>query len=568
LRARRLIIRRFRAFDHEAIIDLSSFTVVTGPNNLGKSTVLLALKVFFTFFDFGRPTAWIRSYKPENDYPKKYVGKPGRRWPTVISVIFELSESERQAIRGEASAQVPIEVKVTVSFEPSKRPTVSSDLPPDQSNRLSALIRETVKYVYIPATRGIEGYRSDISNEISNLAFGQVANTRSRLRSIQRLVDDAKRQLESVEVELAKELRRFMPNIKGISFEVRPPDIGRLLQLSEINVDDGANTSISMKGDGVKSLFAIAVFQYVASKDPAKTIILGIEEPEAHLHASGVYALKPALRSISSKFQVVVTTHSPILIQRDDIGSNVIVDQANDGSFTSMARRAKNLAEIRASLGIKPQDNMTTAEVVIVVEGQTEEEICPVLLSKHSAKTRRIIESGRVKVLSASSASKVASVVRALARDAANCVVLLDNDSEGRTAKTDLLHSGLIEPKNIFLVPNRDGCDETEFEDMFEPELYASQVASVCGCQFTAEEFKEARKLSGGRRTACAKWSDVMDKLLQQRGKDWQDLKVDVRRAFAGAIRVEHSRINLGELICLKDMASTIVAMLKEEDEL
>lgn len=42
-------IRRFRAFDSRVDIPIGDLTVFTGPNNLGKSTVLSALNLFLVF---------------------------------------------------------------------------------------------------------------------------------------------------------------------------------------------------------------------------------------------------------------------------------------------------------------------------------------------------------------------------------------------------------------------------------------------------------------------------------------------------------------------------------------
>jgi len=78
-------IRKYRVFDSEVNIVLSDFTVLTGPNNLGKSTVLRALDLFFN--EVGarhRPQSASRydrsdrpnKYDSDVDYPKLYEGRP------------------------------------------------------------------------------------------------------------------------------------------------------------------------------------------------------------------------------------------------------------------------------------------------------------------------------------------------------------------------------------------------------------------------------------------------------------------------------------------------------------
>jgi hypothetical protein len=434
-------------------------------------------------------------------------------------------------------------------------------------------IARRVQYVYIPAGRGASTeqrdrrYRSDIQAEISRLAFSKVRRTRQRLASVERLLADAQAELIAVKDDLATELRRYMPDLRSIDFQIVAPDVRELLQLDDILLDDGASTPLSQKGDGVKSLFTIAVLQYIARQQPGDHLILGIEEPEAHLHPNAVYKLKPELRALAEQHQVIITTHSPILIQRDEVSDNLIVDRLVGEDFTATARSARTLAEIRTSLGIKAQDNMTTAEVVLVVEGETESVVLARLFAQHNRALESALELGRVSILSANGASKVPSVIRALARDATSCLVLLDNDDEGRRAREELVKSALIGSADIFSVPNRPGCAETEFEDMFNPDLYLASLNSAAGTNMSIEEFAAAGQRSGGRSSRCAKWSIVVSQELDRRGKEWPEVRSSVRAAFANAIVERAADLDLREYPCLGDVSDRVVALLREEDD-
>ncbi|MGK2951785.1 MAG: AAA family ATPase, partial [Thiobacillus sp.] len=73
-------IQRYRAFDKRVEVPISGLTVVTGANNLGKSTVLSALDLFFAAIAprASRRVSRGQQYSYENDYPKRYNGKSGR----------------------------------------------------------------------------------------------------------------------------------------------------------------------------------------------------------------------------------------------------------------------------------------------------------------------------------------------------------------------------------------------------------------------------------------------------------------------------------------------------------
>lgn len=577
MKATRFFLRRYRAFDRETEIALRGLTVLTGPNNLGKSTVLLGLRLFFSALSAPGFLS-TRLYDFDDDYPKRYSGRPGRRVQTRLSVEFSLGAPELDDIQEKSGGfRFPETVIVHVEFL-HKRGRASITTQPESPDEVRDLlcqqISDRVRYVYIPANRGTDRGRygrqyqpTDVQAEISRLAFSKVRNTRRRLEAVERLVADATREVDQLRQELAEELRRYMPDLQSIEFEIAAPDVRDLLRLHDIAVNDGATTPLAQKGDGVKNLFTIAVLQYVARQDPGDHLILGIEEPEAHLHSSAIYKLKPELRALAQQNQVLITTHSPILIERDQIQNNLIVDRATGPDFSSTVRPARNLAEIRTCLGIKPQDNMTTAEVVVVVEGDTEVTVCSKLLARFSGYLAEALESGRIRLLPANGASKISSIVRALARDAASCIALFDNDEEGRRSRDDLAQSGLIGPQDIFLVPDRAGCQETEFEDLFDPALYVQAVNEACGTALTVADMEDARRRSGGRGTRCAKWSTVMEQELGRRGKAWVALKAATRTAFAKAVALRVAELNLADYPSLNDIAARCAAMLREQDE-
>ena len=102
-------IQRYRAFDKKTSIPIAGMTVVTGPNNLGKSTVLSALEIFFSVVSPRPEKRMARNtlYAFEKDYPKRYEGKSGRRWPTEILVTFELDIGEIESIAATATEAPP-----------------------------------------------------------------------------------------------------------------------------------------------------------------------------------------------------------------------------------------------------------------------------------------------------------------------------------------------------------------------------------------------------------------------------------------------------------------------------
>jgi len=567
-------IRRYRAFDQRVDVSLRNLTVLTGPNNLGKSTVLSALDLFFSVF---QPRTSFRvsralRYSYENDYPKNWEGRQGRRWPTQIRAAIELNDSDIEEISTDLADQIERNVEVIVEFKwvdrfGTFRPHITTNGTDSEEahEALVSWLRENVRYVYIPAARNIQDLRRGVFGELISSALIRVRRSKQRLQALERLFDDVKREVADLEEELIQELRQYLPSVHGLKFEIGELDLDRLVSVGDVEIDDGAKTPLAQKGDGFKSLFTISLLQYIARQRFGSNLIFGIEEPEAHLHSSAIYEIKATLRSLAESFQVLVTTHSPILIQRDDIPSNVIVEKRNDNNPSSFTRSARNIAELRKSLGIRPHENMTTAEVVIVVEGASEEHAFPALLSLVNPDIGVSIANGRCRVLSAGGATNIPAVVRALARDATSCTIFIDSDEEGLRTAERIRTSGLMLPTDIFRVPNREGCPETEFEDLFDIGIYLNAINEEIGFGITEDDFRDAQRRSGGRGIRFRKWADVMEVIANQRGIEWDGVEGLAKTALASSVVHNAKNNQLQRPAWLVGLANRVIHYLNEE---
>ena len=76
--------------------------------------------------------------------------------------------------------------------------------------------------------------------------------------------------------------------------------------------------------------------------------LVGIEEPENHIHPSALGAFAEYLRKASERVQIAVTTHSPLLLDHiDDPDSVCVVTRTKEGT---QVHREKNAEAIRRAL--------------------------------------------------------------------------------------------------------------------------------------------------------------------------------------------------------------------------
>lgn len=118
----------------------------------------------------------------------------------------------------------------------------------------------------------------------------------------------------------------------GIRFKADPPKIDQYVKQIKTLVDDGDETEISEKGNGLQRAIMIALIQVYskslntgASKKP---FFLFIDEPELYLNPQAQKVLLAALRQISAHEQVFLVTHSPYLVDWEDYTSGAKIGKA------------------------------------------------------------------------------------------------------------------------------------------------------------------------------------------------------------------------------------------------
>lgn len=72
---------------------------------------------------------------------------------------------------------------------------------------------------------------------------------------------------------------------------------------------------LSSIGSGFEMIFSL-IYTYYLSKQNGKNMIILIDEPELHLHPDIQKKFVDFLLNISKDFQVILTTHSPILVKQ------------------------------------------------------------------------------------------------------------------------------------------------------------------------------------------------------------------------------------------------------------
>lgn len=507
-------VTNYRSITKAHKIKLQDLTVLVGKNNEGKSNVLNALNVAMRMLemhahgDVLRRSRFVEQYYVwERDFPVQFqCRKSGTE--SLFRLDFKLEEAEKNefhsitGIRG--NEVIPIQIRIGKEGRPKiEVPKRGSSSYNKKSMQVTDFISRRISFNYIQAVRtesmAMDSIRDIIRDRMSVLANNKDYN--DALAKVKTMQDEL---LDKISSELEDPLRVFLPNITGVTIKSDSDRVyyGRRVDY-DILINDGTETSIINKGDGIKSLVTLALLKERKRRETGASII-AIEEPESHLHSGAIHNLVEVINKMSLNSQVIITTHNPLFVQQNKITSNVIV---NAGT----ARQAKNISEIRDVLGVLPSDNLRNARYVLVVEGEDDKISLHKILSLKSDIIKHALQSNKLVIKPMGGASNLAHDLVELKNSMCKYVVLLDNDKAGIDAYDKAKNKDLIKDSEVKFTICQ-GQPESEFEDCIKVDVYRESIESNFAVDMNKTSFRGNKK-----------WSDRVKDTFVINGHRWGD---------------------------------------------
>lgn len=542
-----ITVENYRSITRAHRVPISDMTVLVGPNNEGKSNILRALVTAMNVLTGGalrmppgysqsgraRLPGYTRFYDWDTDFPIHLQDrKPNGQ--SVILLEFRPTEEELQEFRQQIGSKLKDTLPLKISLGPREFSVSVHKKGPGgpaltkKSVNIAKFIAARLEFEHIPAVRTAESAQQIVSTlvarELSKLEENQ--DYAEALRKIEELQQPTLNQLsESIKQTLVK----FLPKVDGVTVQIPGASRYRAMrQVCEVVVDDGTPTLLEYKGDGVQSLAALAMMRHAAETAArGRQLVIAIEEPESHLHSSAVHEIREVLRELSTKHQVVVTTHNPLFVDRVHVSANILVSQRK-------ARPANSVGEIREILGVRAADNLRHAELVVVVEGDEDRQALSSLLQYHSPRLRAAINNQMLAFDSLNGASNLAYKLGSLRAALCSTYSVLDDDKAGHDSFTRAESEGLVTLAECQFT-TCPGRKEAELEDLYNPELYAAYLKNKYGVALSPE-FKSANK-----------WSDRMAAVFKRQGKPWTDkIEKEVKAMVAANVAADPANALLG----------------------
>jgi putative ATP-dependent endonuclease of OLD family len=417
---RKAVIENFRALQHVEV-PLNQFSVLVGENDVGKTSFLLALERFFA----GKKISVVDDYFNRDikqaicitltfdDVPADEDLTPLKHTDgsVVIRRRFVFDTAPEVTYLGEDGAEVKIGkelLKQYFSEDSFHFVPVRRDLKVQFSMAQTALLGKTLR---VKMQEAIEEQDDGSLPKVEKMLKDSLQEPERQLESFLR------QQMHNDELQLDFADLKVDP-VEGVTFSVK---------LSDDKMDD---ILIENRGAGTQNNLIIALFRLVASLHTGGRIIFAMEEPENSLHPKAQRQLLAVLQGISAESQVIVTTHSPVFIERSKFENNIILTRTAAGNTVAKVFNAELLSELRTDLGIRPSDTLLKGggNCALIVEGNTEEEGFPIFMEMLGISEFKL--GIAIVSLRGSDLDRVRNTARLLLAYDIPCVVVLDKDAK------------------------------------------------------------------------------------------------------------------------------------------
>ena len=194
--------------------------------------------------------------------------------------------------------------------------------------------------------------------------------------------------MQEIGKDLKARLQKQFPDTEQVNITLSLPVIEDLFKSLNIQVNDGVNTRVCDKGDGMQRAVMLAIMEMYSDfrkkSENGKNNIFFIDEAELHLHPSAQRQLKTVLLELAQNSdQVFINTHSSVFIADDNSHQNIYqVFKTDKQTQAKIVTDREKPHVVFGLLGGSPADLLLPANFLIV-EGRSESLLLNKLIEKY-----------------------------------------------------------------------------------------------------------------------------------------------------------------------------------------
>ncbi|MDY6484444.1 AAA family ATPase [Acinetobacter faecalis] len=284
----------------------------------------------------------------------------------------------------------------------------------------------------------------------------------------------------NIEFKIDKKLRKVKRNVSIHGYTQEVEDIQIAEHVLDIRVKN-SKTRVSLplqnRSKGFNWFFSFLVWFNKIQADNNSTYILLLDEPGLNLHATAQADLLNFLESLTDRYQIIYTTHSPFMVQADRLHRVRTVFSDSDTSIITESIQQKDpntLFPLQAALGYDIAQNLFISKKNLLVEGVSDL-MYLTQISEYLKSLGRIGLNDDITIVPSGGLDKVASFISLLRGSKLSIFCLLDSftDQKAKSKLDRMISEKIIADKNIkFFHEFLENRLKADIEDIFSINEY------------------------------------------------------------------------------------------------
>jgi|TARA_B110000090_G_scaffold150550_1_gene165181 predicted ATP-dependent endonuclease of OLD family len=264
--------------------------------------------------------------------------------------------------------------------------------------------------------------------------------------------------------------------------------------ICKVHVEDKdkkfAYYSMSQRSEGFKQFISLILSLSAQNEsNELKNKLILIDEPEVHLHPSGVRYMRDEILKIGKNNNVIVSTHSHYMVDTETPERHWLVQKEKSETTASQISHSANIEDdsvLASAFGLNLFKELLP-QTIIIVEGGDDKNVISHCLKLLKPKFFYSIKS-------AGGASKIPGFARILNDEKINAFIIFDDDKEGRDNKKNILQNQkeFYSEGNVFTLKNILSVlpNDSTIEDLLPINFVKNFFDQEIGTEFKFDENK------------------------------------------------------------------------------
>lgn len=239
-----------------------------------------------------------------------------------------------------------------------------------------------------------------------------------------RLLDDASKRLTQV-------LNDKWNQGRDLEWKLSNPGNSILIQIKDPAIENRF-TRPSLRSSGFQTFFILSMIINARKyNNTSGTNIFLFDEPGTYLHPYAQLDLQRSFEASADSSQIIYTTHSIFLINKNYPERNRVISKTKDGTKIDQKPFQKNWKAVRNSLGILMSNNFLIAEKSLLVEGPSDIIYLLDVINRMKKENKIDIDLNDISIVDAGDSENYVAMTKLLLSEGRDIVALIDGDKSG-----------------------------------------------------------------------------------------------------------------------------------------